>query len=109
MAEHFNVKQLYKDGNILPLKIKSRLENKSITMFDSYLILPSSLINLAINYKVETLKGIFPYIFVNKNNLNYQGEFPSYLTFLQSANDITENEYNNIRSEYSDSNLRPPQ
>lgn len=64
-------------------------------MFDSYLILPSSLRTLAIKYNVPVQKGNFPYKFVNETNLDYMGITPE-LMFYEG---LTEQEYlNNFHS-----------
>ena len=95
--ENFYVNPLYKDNKIISLKIRNKdnnnnNNNNTITVFDSYLILPASLRQLAITYKVENLKGIFPYDFVTSQNLNYVGDVPS-LSYYNSLNEI---EYNNL-------------
>ena len=95
LFENFHISPIYKDSNIISLNIYSNENKKSIVMYDSYLILPASLKKLAITFKVDNLKGIFPYSFVNKDNLNYFGELPSFSYF----NDLTEIEYNNIRKD----------
>jgi hypothetical protein len=71
------VKPIIRDGKIMDLKFYF---NKSyfLSFRDSYLLLPASLKELAINFKVQN-KGIFPHKFVNSKdvNLNYVGEIPS--------------------------------
>ena len=74
---------IIKDNSLINVKISyGKLENKkyqySISFKDSFLLLPSSLAKLAKNFNVEN-KGIFPYSFVNNNNviLDYIGSVPS--------------------------------
>lgn len=85
------VKPIIRDGKIIDLKFYF---NKSyfLSFRDSYLLLPASLKDLAINFKVQN-KGIFPHKFLNSTevNLNYIGEIPSikYFDNLSSIDYIT--------------------
>nr|QWO71373.1 DNA polymerase [Termitomyces sp. DKA64] len=80
---------LYRDNQIIRLIVKlntppshsrypdSGLSRKvKLSFVDSLNLLNSSLEKLGVDYKVNTSKGIFPYNFVNKNNLNYEGPTP---------------------------------
>jgi DNA polymerase type B, organellar and viral len=68
---------LYRDNKILRLIIKSK-ENRSIKIYlvDSMNLLNDKLSKLSKDYDVNTTKGYFPYSFVNKHNLNYEGLTP---------------------------------
>lgn len=94
----YNILPIIRDGRIIDLKLQD--ENKKFSLYfrDSYLILPSSLRKLAQNFKVE-LKGIFPYRFVNNENisLNYIGEVPDYKYF----DNISLEEYNEYKSQFT--------
>jgi hypothetical protein len=57
----------------------------SLKFMDSIALLPSSLASLGEAFKVEVRKGIFPYDFVNENNLDYKGELPNYSYYPQSV------------------------
>ena len=57
-------------------------------MRDSFLLLPSSLSKLATQFNVQE-KGIFPYNFVQLNNLNYEGSVPDFKYF----SNLTEIQY----------------
>lgn len=71
-----NIKPIIRDHRIIDLKFK--FDNKYILYFrDSYLILPTSLKKLAIQFNVDN-KTIFPYSFVNKNNLDFVGNVPDF-------------------------------
>nr|YP_010691084.1 DNA polymerase [Phellinus igniarius]WBU93185.1 DNA polymerase [Phellinus igniarius] len=87
------IEPIIKDGNFINLKIKYG-SNKTyfINFKDSYLLLPLSLRNLAEQFKVDTLKSIFPYNFVTKENLNYVGPIPS-LEFFEDVSDLDYNSY----------------
>lgn len=77
LFENFKVKPYFKDNKVINLVYQHKNDDKTkIYLFDSYLILPSSLRNLASKYGVEDPKGIFPYNFVNENNLDFVGEVP---------------------------------
>jgi len=69
---------LYRDNQILRLTVKLKnIKQIKISFVDSLNLLNSSLADLCKDYNVETSKGIFPYAFVNKNNLNYVGPTPN--------------------------------
>lgn len=94
-----NIKPIIRDGRIIDLKFSFKAyENKNLTHLyfrDSYLLLPSSLEKLAINFKVET-KGVFPYEFVNNKNisLDYKGSIPN----KKFYSEISELEYSKLKS-----------
>jgi DNA polymerase type B, organellar and viral len=69
---------LYRDNQIIRLIVKLKNNNKEIKIafVDSLNLLNSSLAKLCLDYGVDTIKGIFPYLFVNKDNLNYVGKKP---------------------------------
>jgi hypothetical protein len=92
------VQPVLRDGQYINLTLKFAGKYK-LYFRDSYLILPSSLRNLAKNFGVEN-KGIFPYRFVNNKNisLNYSGPLPAFEYF----DGITEEEYNNYSKEFID-------
>nr|YP_009486080.1 hypothetical protein [Cantharellus lutescens]AWA82205.1 hypothetical protein [Cantharellus lutescens] len=73
---NLTMRPIMRDGRIIDLKISWK--KYSIYMRDSYLLLPSSLAKLTINFEVES-KGKFPYPFVNNSNipLNYRGPVPN--------------------------------
>jgi DNA polymerase type B, organellar and viral len=63
---------------------------------DSYLLLLNSLMNLSKAFNVTNPKSLFPFFFVNKNNLNYIGEVPE----LKYFNKISKREYQNYKSKF---------
>lgn len=85
-----NIIPIIKDSKLIDIKFK--FANSKYTLFfrDSYLLLPSSLDNLAKSFKVES-KGKFPILFVNDESipLNYVGKIPSIESFIN----ITTEEY----------------
>lgn len=62
---------------------------------DSYQILLGSLKKLGQSFNVDTIKTIFPYRFINENDLNYIGPIPSFKYF----DGITKEEYSIYCSE----------
>jgi len=93
-----NIKPIIRDGRIIDLKFSFKAyDNKNMTHLyfrDSYLLLPSSIAKLAINFKVET-KGVFPYEFVNNKNipLDYRGSIPN----KNFYSEISELEYSKLK------------
>jgi hypothetical protein len=66
LFENFIVKPIFKDNKVVSLTYHLKDNDKiKLVLFDSYLILPSSLRTLASKYNVADLKGFFPYSFVN--------------------------------------------
>src|SRR6267142_144255 len=61
------------------------------------IILLASLDKLTKGFIVETLKSIFPFLFVNEDNLDYIGEVPEFKYFY---NNIKLSEYNNYISKF---------
>jgi len=95
LFKNFKVKPYFKDNKVINLVYHHKDNDKTkIHLFDSYLILPSSLRTLAIKYKVADQKGYFAYNFANENNLDYIGVTPSISMF----NGISDEEYEGIMS-----------
>jgi|SRR5882724_790229 len=67
------IKPIIRDGRIIDLRVKyGEAKNKMSLYFrESYLILPGYLEKLALNFKSNTNKGIFPYLFVNSKSILY--------------------------------------
>jgi len=102
-----NIKPIIRDGRIIDLSFEFGEGKTKYKLYfrDSYLLLPASLRSLAKNFKV-TNKGLFPYRFVNNENipLDYWGPIPD----LKYFDDITQTEYNNYAKEFKNKawNLR---
>lgn len=98
--DNIKLKTIYKGGKFLQINVKYKVyeEEYQLTLFDSYLILLSSLDKLANNFDVDSKKGIYPYTFANENNLNYVGEVPDFKYFDKK---ISLSEYNNYKSKYN--------
>lgn len=76
-----DIKPIINDDKLIDIKFK--FANYNLYFRDSYLLLPSSIKDLAKAFNVEK-KGIFPILFVNDSNinLNYIGEIPSFRDFV---------------------------
>jgi hypothetical protein len=77
--EHYIMKTIFRDDVMIKLTISIKLTNKKyikITLLDSLNYFNDSLDNLSKDYEIENKKGLFPYTFVKKDNLNYVGETP---------------------------------
>jgi len=69
-------------GRIIQLDIKYGGDNQyKLTIKDSLLILLGTLDRLSKAFNVDNPKSIFPFLFVNKDNLNYIGEVPEFKYF----------------------------
>ena len=80
------------NDKMLSLKAKfGKNNNYQIEFKDSYLILLSSLDKLSKYFKIDSPKTIFPFLFVNINNLDYEGIVPNLEMFggKISHNDFT--------------------
>src|SRR6266850_813273 len=103
----FLLKHLVKLGDVTPIIHNGRIISINLNFGknleyrlqfkDSYLILLASLDKLTKGFIVETLKSIFPFLFVNEDNLDYIGEVPEFKYFY---NNIKLSEYNNYISKF---------
>lgn len=97
-----NVNPIIHNGKFISINFNYGKNNDYQIQFrDSYLILLNSLRKLCKSFKVQTVKSIFPYLFVNKNNLNYIGNVPDFQYF---DNKINLDEYNEYKSKFNDNN-----
>lgn len=102
----FLLKYLVKLGSVNPVIPNDRIisinfncgknNEYQIQFRDSYLLLLNSLAKLCKSFKVENPKSIFPYFFVNENNLNYIREVPDFRYFIK----ISKNEYQNYKTKF---------
>jgi hypothetical protein len=81
LFENFKVKPYFKDNKVMHLIFQNKTGSAKIEIYDSYLILPTSLRTLATKYKLAELKGYFPYNFVSENTLDYIGVTPDISLF----------------------------
>ena len=90
LNKNFFITPIWKDNCIISLSIK--FLDKKITLLDSLQLIPGSLDNILKSYDCEVQKGVFPYAFVNINNLFYIGDKPSKKYFPN----ISDLKYDNI-------------
>jgi len=104
----FLLKELTKHSMVDSIIYKNRIVTVSLTFSnktnsrtymihfrDSYQLLLASLSKLVKNFKVNSQKDIFPYKFVNENNLNYIE--PVFLfNYFDSISKEKYNYYNNV-------------
>nr|AYE93303.1 DNA polymerase [Termitomyces sp.] len=88
IAEEYGIKPMYRDGQIIKLEISKYVNKKviKIKLVDSLNILNNSLDRLCSDFGLNTKKGIFPYKFVNKKNLNYIGPTPDIKFYNKNVN-----------------------
>jgi DNA polymerase type B, organellar and viral len=94
LSDKINI--IIRDGRILDIKFKFATKNYVLYFRDSYLLLPSSLKDLAFNFNVKN-KGLFPYKFVNEKNLNSKGSVPNINYF---EDNIKLDEYNEYKTKF---------
>jgi hypothetical protein len=104
----FLLKYLVKLGSVQPIIHNGRIISINLSFGkdliyklqfkDSYLLLLASLAKLTKGFGVETLKSIFPFLFVNENNLNYIGPVPEFKYF---GNKIKLPEYNEYKNNFN--------
>jgi hypothetical protein len=100
LQNNFDISLIRNKGRLISMKIsktvpslvfKDKNTTISLTFYDSYQLLPSSLRKLGLSFNTSQKKDIFPYIFVNKDNLNYVGPVPSMEFFpLDTFSSVTE-------------------
>jgi hypothetical protein len=101
--DKYILEPFYRDNQIIRLIVKTKINKKviKIAFVDSLNLLNSSLSQLCKDYGVgsQTTKGVFPYSFVNKDNLLYIGQKPD-IKFYNKNIDLSI--YNTIPSDQWD-------
>jgi hypothetical protein len=98
LVELGSVQPIIHNGRIISINLNYGKNNEYQLHFrDSYLILLASLSKLCRSFNVENSKSIFPYNFVNENNLDYFGEVPDYKYFSK----VSKSRYNEYRSNFN--------
>jgi hypothetical protein len=94
-----SVQPIIHNGRIISIYLNFGKDLKySIQFKDSYLILISSLLKLTKGFRVDMIKSIFPFLFVNENNLDYIGNVPEIKYF---GNKIELTDYNEYKSKFN--------
>jgi hypothetical protein len=83
------IKPIINDNKIIQIPFnfitdnsKKKKSKGTLHFYDSYSILPDSLEKLAKYFNVDN-KGIFPHLFVNDFNLDYEGDVPDFKYFIK--------------------------
>ena len=94
--DKYGINCVFRDDKILRITISKTIgKTKNVfSISDSYSILNNSLYKLSVDFKVPTIKGIFPHDFSNENNLFYVGNTPDMMYFKA----ITVDDYKLINS-----------
>ena len=93
-----NVQPVIHNGRIISLSINYGKDLEYRIQFkDSYLILLNSLSRLCKAFSVSNPKSLFPYLFVNEDNLNYIGDVPEFKYFIK----ISKSEYQDYKSSFN--------
>nr|WRO45312.1 hypothetical protein [Russula virescens] len=100
-----DVKPIIHNGRIISINLNYGKDLEYRLQFkDNYLILLASLAKLTKGFGVDTQKSIFPFLFVNENNLNYIGQVPDFKDF---GNKISKSDYQDYISKFNNKwNLR---
>lgn len=93
----YKVEPLWRDNGILKVKIKDINSKKSITLLDSLNLFKAPLKVLLESFDCSIVKGVYPHLFVNENNLDYVGAKPG-IEFFQ---EVSLSEYNDVPSEWN--------
>ena len=75
------IKPKWKENKILSITILNTKTKTKFKILDSIQMLNGSLDSLCKSFNIVNQKGIFPHSFVNKDNLFYNGDTPSFIYF----------------------------
>ena len=89
-TDEYNVSGLLRDEKILKVKISKN--RGSLTILDSYAMMPNKLSDLGKDFDVATIKSEFPYEFSTKNHLFYEGDMPT----IKYYGDISYKQYESM-------------
>lgn len=81
------------NGKLISIQLRLDIKgykSKTIIFKDSFLLLPHSLRTLCNSFKIDSVKGFFPF---KLNNILYQGVLPE----LNFWSGISQQEYDNLR------------
>lgn len=72
-----------------------KIEYNNITIFDLNLFYSGTLRHVAQSFDIEKEKGVYPYMYVNQNNINYIGECPDKSYWNDGDYEIYQKQNNN--------------
>ena len=95
-----DIKPLTRDGRLISIKLKIKRNNQTttLTILDSYQLLPASLEKLSISFNTSISKGYFPFRWLNTVDLSYIGKVPDY----EFYDNLNKNEYDQYIKNYTD-------
>lgn len=84
----YKLSYVLRDKDIIKLTVTKKINDilYKFTLQDSYLMLTQSQAKLCEVFKVDSLKGVFPYKFLHEHNLSYVGQTPG-VTFYKGLDD----------------------
>ena len=92
--DKYRVSCILRDDHIIKVKISK--DKNSLTILDSYSMLPSSLAKLGTNFDVATIKSKFPYRFASQDHLFHTGSMPN----IEYYDDISREQYKDMEIGY---------
>ena len=95
----YKISALWNDNAVLKIKVLDKESKQSVTILDSYNLLPQKLKKLLEKFNCKVQKGVFPHLFVNRYNLSYIGEKPEFKFY--SYSNISEEEYKNLNNDWN--------
>lgn len=85
LSKFAHISPTIRDGNLIQVRATVQKGKKKYTLIfrDSYMVLPESLDDLSKSFAIKDKKSIFPILFPNKKdfNFNYYGKVPEYKFF----------------------------
>lgn len=99
--EGIKASPIFRDGKLISLKVGYKTK-ENLTIFDSLLLLPSSLEKLAKAFKIEEQKGFFPLKILNDTKIDwdYKGGLPP-LKYFHHPHPLNKNAYQSYIEKYN--------
>lgn len=107
LYKKYKINTLFKQGksisinSSLRIKHKGKIRTYNLKFNDCLLLLPLSLEELINSFSIETKKLPFPYKFIKKDKLQFEGRIPDYKYFYDSFDKEKYNEYLILAANYN--------
>ena len=103
--DDYTIKAVWKDDTVLSVTIKHNESKHKIKILDSIQFVNASLRDILVSFNCTINKGNYPYSFVNKDNLNYEGVLPD-LKYYENKEDNLDLilKYQNLRYLFNEEN-----